>query len=325
MLSIQSNSTSITPESDKITPDSLKAVRCKAEPTVLKRFCQWFSPYKAAKELCSPLLWHDVFLETVLSVFVGCSITWVGVTLNPKAYQPSVFSFGLYAGFLVFALGEGWGTLGGCCINVSITVSMFISGRLPAVKCLLFFIVDVGGAAAGAMLGRVLTPEKYHANFFPVIPGEGMTDFQAVMVEAILTFNLIIVVLVVTDGTLKPSAMGAFPVGFCFGTGILAAGTHTGGLQNPTVALIYAMNANYFKHHWIYWVGPIVGSTVATIVYLILAQVRDRYGPNNKAKVEPEIAQTYSSNNNDTIDKNGYNEKVEGLHYRPKISIADQA
>lgn len=57
----------------------------------------------------------------------------------------------------------------------------------------------------------------------PIIPGPGMLDGQAMMVEAILTFNLLFVALSVTNPRGKIAIMPSLPIAFCIGTGIMAA------------------------------------------------------------------------------------------------------
>jgi len=55
-----------------------------------------------------------------------------------------------------------------------------------------------------------------------IVPGHGMTDGMALVVEAILTFNLMFVGLVVNDPR-KPSILSSAVVGFSIGTGAMAA------------------------------------------------------------------------------------------------------
>jgi len=54
-------------------------------------------------------------------------------------------------------------------------------------------------------------------------PGHGMLPGNAMMVEAILTFNLLFVSLSVTNPFTKIAIMPSFAIAFCCGTGILIA------------------------------------------------------------------------------------------------------
>ncbi len=44
-------------------------------------------------------------------------------------------------------------------------------------------------------------------------------------------------------------------------------GPHTGASMNPARSLGPAIIANIWKHHWIYWIGPLLGAGVAGIMY----------------------------------------------------------
>jgi len=312
--SLSTDTTSSQASDEKFSQPLTKPLRRRVQQSTMHRLKTWFSPNKAFSELCDPLFWHDVIIETLLCVFYSCSVVWVGITLNKDIYQPGILHFGLYAGFFIFLLIEGWGPICGASVNIARTLAVFLCGRLTPMKTLIYLIVEIGGGAAGAMLAKVLTPPEYHELFYAIVPAKGMTDFQAMVIEAILTANLIIVGLVVTDPKLKPmSVMGSFPVGFSVATGILAAGTHSGGLQNPVVAMTYAMLGNNFDHHWPYWVGPLLGSALATIFYMLMECIRTKYGPYNEPKEEPEIDLTHHT---DEVNNHNAKEKPDGPRHR---------
>jgi len=294
--------------------ETVKPLRLRRNSTLPRRLTLWFSADKALKELKDPLFWHDVIMQTLVCVFYSCSIIWIGITLNKNAYQPGVTHFGLYAGFFVFILLEGWCPLGAA-INVAGTLAFFICGRMSPIKSLIFFVVEIGGCSAGAVLAKVLTPEKHHDLFYPLVPGDGVTDFMAMCIEGILTANLIIVALVVTDPKLKANGpMKHFAIGFCISTGILAAGTHTGGLQNPMIPMIFAIVSNNFDHHWPYWVGPLLGSAIATVFYMLMEKLRERYGPYHEVKEEPKIGDIHGidGTHNDAMSLHCYIEESHG-------------
>jgi len=58
-----------------------------------------------------------------------------------------------------------------------------------------------------------------------ILPGPGVTDGMALVIEAILAFNLMFIALVVRNPH-KPSPLASVAVGFCIGTGALAAVSH---------------------------------------------------------------------------------------------------
>jgi len=109
-------------------------IMLNSKHTLVLRARRWFSFTKARQELRDPLFWHDVLVETVLCMFSMCSVIWVGVTCDPSDYKPSVLHFGIYAGFFIFVLIEGWGPLGGASVNPARTWACFICGRLTPLR-----------------------------------------------------------------------------------------------------------------------------------------------------------------------------------------------
>lgn len=73
--------------------------------------------------------------------------------------------------------------------------------------------------------------------------------------------------------------MAPFVVGLTLTTTYFVAGPITGAGLNPARAFGPVAITGNFKDHWIYWVGPMFGSTIACIVFWIL-----RYDFNKKSK-----------------------------------------
>lgn len=232
-------------------------------------------PYESIDDLQNPVFWRDVFIETILCMFVECCVIWALTTLHPAMYVPSTTHFGLFAGFFIYSLIEGYGPVSGAPMNPAGVWGFFLAGRMSFARTVMYTGGETAGAAAGAMIGWSLTPHDRNITVPTLNPGPGLTAGQGMMVEAILTFNLIFVALSVTNPRSKMAIMPSLPIAFCIGTGIMAAGTHTGGLQNPIVPWGPAVVNNNFKNHWLYWVGPYLGSTVASIVYQISCFIKD--------------------------------------------------
>lgn len=97
---------------------------------------------------------------------------------------------------------------------------------------------------------------------------EEMTGFGASVLEGILTFVLVYTVYAARDprrGAL--SSTGTLAVGLIVGAGVLAAGPFSGGSLNPACAFGSAAIAGSFRNQAVYWVGPLIGATVAGLLY----------------------------------------------------------
>jgi len=126
------------------------------------------------------------------------------------------------------------------------------------------------------MIGYGLVPEKFKPNVAALGRSPDLSLNQAAGVEGILTFNLILVALSVTTPG-KHTVMHTLCIGCCKATGLLAAGSYTGGIQNPAIAMGPAVaSGNFHEHFAIYWIGPFIGGVVAAIVYLIVQFINKR-------------------------------------------------
>ena len=88
----------------------------------------------------------------------------------------------------------------------------------------------------------------------------------AVLIEAILTFILVIVIF---GAAMDPRAagVGGLAIGFTVAAGILVGGPLTGGSMNPARTFGPALAANFWDNHLVYWLGPLIGAVFAGLVY----------------------------------------------------------
>jgi len=91
-------------------------------------------PRQSADDLINPVFWRDVALEFVVCVLVECCVIWVLTTLRREMYQPSTTHIGLFAGFLVYAVIEGYGPVTGAPVNPACCWGFFLAGRMSAAR-----------------------------------------------------------------------------------------------------------------------------------------------------------------------------------------------
>jgi len=79
-----------------------------------------------------------------------------------------------------------------------------------------------------------------------ILPGPGVTDGMALVIEAIITFNLIFVGLVVSDPR-KRSILASVAAGFSIGTGAMAAVSRDGSMYRNyrDISAIPIISASY--------------------------------------------------------------------------------
>lgn len=209
------------------------------------------------------------FLGNFLLNFYGCySCVLIGLDKDiaaPYNYVLVALSFG----FAIFVLVQALGHVSGAHLNPAVTCAMMSVGNTTIVKGLLYIIAQCVGSLAGSSVVKALTPEKLHATGMGhTMLNPDLTPLQGFGVEFFLGFVLVLVVCGVCDpNRYEAKAAGPLAIGIAVSLGHLASIDSTGSSMNPARTFGSAVIAGIWDHHWIYWVGPILGGILAALIY----------------------------------------------------------
>jgi MIP family channel proteins len=204
----------------------------------------------------------------------------VAATLNlPIAGLPAdslsiALSFGLALTVLVFALGH----ISGAHFNPAVTVALAVIRKFPVRYVPFYLLSQIGGAVAAALciLFMYGARAKSIAHLGATLPAKGINDWRVLVIEAIVTFLLMLVIMAIATDKRTPKAAAGTAIGFTLAVGILIAGPLTGGALNPARALGPMLIAHKLTDWWAYSVGPIVGAVAAAILYdTVLAEAEE--------------------------------------------------
>lgn len=160
------------------------------------------------------------------------------------------------------------GPISGAHFNPAVTIGLLVTRKISPVLALLYILGQlIGGVAACLGLAMVL-PRSIWEQFSLGTPGvAGIGTGQAVLLEAILTFFLLLAVFGTAVDARAPK-IGGFGIGLTVFVDILVGGPFTGGVMNPARALSPAIVSGAWNDAWwVYWVGPILGGIVAALLY----------------------------------------------------------
>lgn len=204
-------------------------------------------------------------LGTFLLVLIGCAscITWV------EGQSPSVLHIAFTFGLAVAALAQFLGPVSGCHVNPAVTVGLLVSGNCTFLKALCYIVCQSCGAIAGSVVLKMLTPTtQANLGLGATDLGEGIQPGQGIVMEAIITFLLVLVVHAVTDPK-RSDTKGWAPlaIGLAIAVSHMAAIPFTGSSMNPARSLGPAVILMQWSNQWVYWVGPLAGGAIAGALY----------------------------------------------------------
>jgi aquaporin Z len=205
--------------------------------------------------------WRRLFSEawgTFLLVVVASGADVVGamsggaVTLSMKVVAPGV---------MVMAIIYFMGSVGGAQLNPAVTLAFAARRNFPWSRVPGYITAQCAGGllASGflrAMFGNI-------AHLGATIPGPGISDFQALIMEVLLTTGLVSTILGTASGARNIGSNGALAIGGYIALAGLWAAPISGASMNPVRSLAPDLLSGEMKTSWIYIAGPFIGALIA--------------------------------------------------------------
>jgi MIP family channel proteins len=230
--------------------------------------------------LCISQIATMAFYQALLSEFLGTMLltlicTSTGLPIATKSV-PNLHG-ALVAGFIIATVVVGFGHISGAHINPAVTVSFLVACEIDVIRAFCYIGMQLLGAISGSCLLRFLAPSHAQGNLGLNTITEGVTISQAIVVESIITFILCNTVHAICDKNREDiGGSKALAVGLSIIVGCLFGGPYTGASMNPARSFGPALVMNSWQNHWVYWVGPLIGSVVAAIMYTCVLKQQPR-------------------------------------------------
>ena len=204
------------------------------------------------------------FIGIFALVFVGGAAIMVAVqTQSPSALLDVAVAHGLILALMVTATMRISGHL-----NPAVTVGFLVARRIEPMMAVVYIIAQFLGAALAAYALKAIFPAAVAAT--TRLGGQSVaanvSTGQAIFAEAIATFFLTFVVFGTAVDPKAPK-VGGFAIGLVVTADILAIGPLTGASMNPARSFGPAVVSGVLEGQMIYWVGPIIGSIIAAVLY----------------------------------------------------------
>ncbi|XP_004637855.1 aquaporin-6 isoform X1 [Octodon degus] len=201
------------------------------------------------------------FLATGLYVFFG-----VGSVLRWPSALPSVLQIAITFNLATAtAVQVTWKT-SGAHANPAVTLAFLVASHISLPRAMAYIAAQLAGATVGAALLYGVAPGDVRGTLGINVVQNSTSTGQAVAVELVLTLQLVLCVFASTDSrhTLgSPAAM----IGTSVALGHLIGIYFTGCSMNPARSFGPAVIIGKFTVHWIFWVGPLTGAVLASLIY----------------------------------------------------------
>lgn len=204
------------------------------------------------------------FVGTFGLVFVGGAAIMIAVqTQAPNALLDVAVAHGLILAIMVTATMRISGHL-----NPAVTLGFLAARRIEPVMAMVYIIAQLLAAAIAAYALKAIFPAGVAES--TRLGGQSValdiTTGQAILAEAIATFFLTFAVFGTAVDPAAPK-VGGFAIGLVVTADILAIGPLTGASMNPARSFGPAVVSGVLEGQMIYWIGPIVGSVIAALLY----------------------------------------------------------
>ncbi|WP_303977328.1 aquaporin [Dongia mobilis] len=205
------------------------------------------------------------FIGTLTLVLFGCGAAVLG------GEHVGQLGIALAFGFAIVAMAYGIGPVSGCHVNPAVSLGAFIAGRMEAKDMVSYWVAQVLGALAGALILMIIaggTDGGLGQNGWgPGYLGEYGLG-QALVFEIVMTALFVIVILGATGEGSSPGFAG-------LAIGITLAVIHIVGIQvtgvsvNPARSIGPAVfvGGQALAQVWLFIIAPAIGAVIGGLLF----------------------------------------------------------
>lgn len=198
------------------------------------------------------------FVGTFFLVLIGVGAVAVEATSGGLGPVGVSLAFTFAVATAVYAFGP----ISGAHINPAVTIGLWARGALDRGQIPAYVVAQLAGAVSASFALVPLFGDAVESG--ATVPRIALGP--AFLVEALMSFALMIVILAVVDHR-GARVVGALAIGLAVGMDSLMGGSLTGASMNPARSFGPAVASSTWTQHWLYWVAPIVGMIAAALFW----------------------------------------------------------
>jgi aquaporin Z len=153
------------------------------------------------------------------------------------------------------------GAVSGAHLNPAVSLAFALRGDFPWRRVPGYIVIQLIGATLACLFLRWIFGNVYHLG--ATLPGPGYKNWQALLMEIVLTALLVSVILGTASAAQNVGAIAALGVGGYIALAGLWAAPVSGVSMNPARSFGPALASGYWTSYWVYLVGPVAGALIA--------------------------------------------------------------
>jgi aquaporin Z len=205
------------------------------------------------------LEWRRLFSE-LLGTFALVLVAAGGGLLHGKG-QITLAAAVVAPGLMVMAIILFMGAVSGAHLNPAVSLAFALRGDFPWKRVPGYVTVQLAGATLAGLFLLAVFGNVQHLG--ATLPGPGYADWQALLMEVVLTALLVSVILGTASAAQNVGAIAALGVGGYIALAGLWAAPVSGTSMNPARSFGPALVSGDFTGYWVYVAGPLVGALLA--------------------------------------------------------------
>lgn len=209
------------------------------------------------------------FIGTFAVVFFGAGAICMDHFLH-GAGNPGLLGIALAAGLSYALMVSTLGHVSGGHFNPAVTTGLWVIKRFSTLDTILYWLAQLGGAAAAAFLLKAVTPEDAWRAVALGTPDlvRDLPKWNAILLEAITSFFLVLAAFAAcVDDHAPGKKIAGLGVGLAAAAGTFVAWPLTGAALNPARFFGPALATGHWANQGVYWLGPLAGGFVAGLIY----------------------------------------------------------
>src|ERR1700677_2286325 len=210
--------------------------------------------------------WRRLFSE-LLGTFALVLVAAGGGLLHAKG-QISLAAAVVAPGLMVLAIILFMGAISGAHLNPAVSLAFAMRGDFPWRRVPGYIIIQLIGASLACVFLFAVFGNIQHLG--ATLPGPGYANWQALLMEIVLTATLVSVILGTASAAQNVGAIAALGVGGYIALAGLWAAPVSGTSMNPARSFGPALVSGDFSSYWVYVVGPLAGALIAVGIASVL-------------------------------------------------------